>query len=111
MELVLLRNTTEMKGVKQMPKVKNVEKKIWEIEGFDVAFKQANKNTHGNKTGVPQYGYSKAVKNDMTVAEWKEKRFGKNYPGFDVDIFDGDGDVVTGQTKIGTLRDTYQEDE
>ena len=94
-----------------MPKVKNVEKKIWDIEGFVVAFHQNGKNVHGAKDGIPQYQYSKAAKNDMTVNEWKMKRFGQSYPGYDVVVYDGDGDEVLGQTKLGTVRDTYLEDE
>ena len=49
-------------------------------------------------------------RNDMTVAKWKEK-FKQPYPGYDVDVLDGNGDVVQGRTKLSTLRDTYSEDE
>jgi hypothetical protein len=94
-----------------MPKVKNVEKRIWDVEGFDVAFFQNSQNVHGAKEGLPQYPYERAAKNDMTVGEWKEKRFNQNYPGYDVVVYDGDEEEVTGQTKLGTVRDTYQEGE
>lgn len=40
---------------------------------------------------------------------WKEKRFYQNYPGFEVDVLDGDGQPVTGQTKLATVRATYAE--
>ena len=94
-----------------MPKVKNVEKKIWDVEGFDVAFCQNGKNVHGAKQGVPQYPYSNKVKNNQTVNDWKKNRFAENYPGFDVIVYDGDGKEVKGQTKISTVRDSYNEDE
>ena len=94
-----------------MPKVKNVEKKIWDVEGFDVAFRQNGKDIHGAKHGIPQYQLTKAAKNDMTVGEWKLKRFSQSYPGYDVAVYDGDGNDVPGQTKLGTVRDTYLEDE
>lgn len=95
-----------------MPKLKNVEKKIWEIEGFAVSFKHANgKDIRGDKDGIPQYYYERQAKNDSTVSEWKKGRFKKCYPGYEVDVLDADGVSVKGQTKIGTVRDTYNDDE
>lgn len=91
-----------------MPKIKNVEKRIWEIEGFAVAFKHASgKDIRGDKDGIPQYVYERQAKNDSTVSEWKNKRFKQSYPGFDVKVLDADGNSVKGQTKLGTVRDTY----
>lgn len=95
---------------KEMPKVKNIEKKIWDIEGFDVQFQRGTKNVHGAKEGIPPYPYSNAAKNDMTVNEWKQIRFNNSYPGFDVAILNGDGVEAPGQTKLGRVRDTYNED-
>jgi len=94
-----------------MPKVKNVEKKIWEIEGFDVTIKYPNggSDVRGDKNGITQYAYKNAAKHDMTVNEWKNNRFSKCYPGFDVDVLNGDGDTVPGQTHLGTVRDSYAE--
>lgn len=94
-----------------MPKVKNVEKKIWDIEGFDVKFLQGGKDVHGAKEGIPQYSFTNTAKNDMTVTEWKKNRFSPYYPGYDVAVLDGDGNDVAGQTKLGTVRDTYIEEE
>jgi hypothetical protein len=94
-----------------MPKVKNVEKKIWDVEGFDIAFHQNGKDVHGAKEGIPQYKYQKAAKNDMTVSEWKKGRFAQCYPGYEVVVYDGDGNEAAGQTKLGTVRDSYQDEE
>lgn len=93
-----------------MPKVKNVEKKIWDVEGFAVELHKGGKNVHGAKKGVPQYDYDRAAKNDMTVSQWSVKRFGQSYPGYEVVVLDGDGKEVPGQTRLGTVRDTYLED-
>jgi hypothetical protein len=46
----------------------------------------------------------------MTVSEWKEKRFKPIYVGFDVDVVDGYGESVHGATKLGYVRDSYDED-
>lgn len=95
-----------------MPKVKSVEKKIWDIEGFDIRFINGTngKDVRNDKSGMPQYKYERMAKNDMTVNEWKTNRFKAIYPGFDVEILNGDGELVPGQTKLGTVRDTYSED-
>ena len=94
-----------------MPKVKNVEKKIWDVEGFDVCFKHGGKDVRGDKSGLPQYTYERSAKNDMTVAEYKKKRVDQNFPGYELDVLDGDGNPVPGQTKLSTVRDSYSEDE
>ena len=38
-----------------MAKLKNVEKKIWETEGFDVRFMYKDKDVRGDKQGIPQW--------------------------------------------------------
>jgi len=93
-----------------MPKVKSVEKKIWDIEGFNVAFLQGDRDVRGDRQGLPQYPYVNGARNDWTVSQWKERRFDSNYPGFEVAVFDGDGNQVHGGTKLGTLRDTYSDE-
>jgi hypothetical protein len=95
----------------EMPKVKTVEKKIWDVEGFDVNFKQNGKNIRGDKQGMPQYRYERCAKNDMTVKKFIEARINPNYPGYDIEILDGQGNPFSGQTKLGTVRDCYMDDE
>ncbi|MCI0625897.1 MAG: hypothetical protein L0387_30355 [Acidobacteria bacterium] len=95
-----------------MPKLKNVEKRIWDIEGFAVIIRHSDgRDMRGDSTGIPQYNhFERMAKNDMTVADWKFKRFYTVFPGFDVDVLDGDGSAVAGNTKLGTVRDSYAED-
>ena len=95
-----------------MPKMKNVEKKIWDVEGFDVRVKSSDgTDIRSDRSGIPQYKGKKASKNAMTVSDWKDK-FKRQYPGLTVDILDGDGKVVSsGQTQLGTVRDTYADPE
>lgn len=96
-----------------MPRVKSVEKKIWDVEGFDVHFQHSDgSNVHGAMNNIPQYSYEKCAKHDMTVSGWKEKRFKQSYPGFEVAVLDGNGAAITaGHTKLGTVRDSYEEDD
>ena len=60
--------------------------------------------------GIPQYTYTRAAKNDITVEAWKITRFRPSYPGFDVAVVDGDGNDCQGNMKLGTVRDTYYEE-
>jgi hypothetical protein len=93
-----------------MAKVKSVEKRIWDTEGFAVIIKHNGRDVRSDKTGMPQYpAYERMAKNDMTVADWKEHRFYPAFPGYDVDVLDGDGYVCQGNTKLGTVRDSYSE--
>lgn len=93
-----------------MPKVKSVEKRIWDIEGFDVQFHQNGRDVRGDKNGLRQYTYERASKNDMTVSEWRAARFEPSYPGFEVVVLDGDGNEAHGGTKLGNLRDSYEDE-
>lgn len=94
-----------------MPLVKNVEKRIWDIEGFDIILRGSDgHDVRGDRRGLPQYPYDRAAKNDMTVEAWKATRFRPTYPGFDVDVVNADGQSVPGNTKLATVRDTYLEE-
>jgi hypothetical protein len=94
-----------------MPLVKNVERKIWDVEQFDVIVKHGDgRDMRGDKAGIPQYPYERAKQNASTVADWKASRFSPIYPGFDVDVIDGTGEPVAGNTLLSTVRDSYLED-
>jgi hypothetical protein len=94
----------------KMAKVKNVEKRIWDIEGFAVTIRYNGRDVRSDYTGLPQYpAYERMAKNDMTVAAWKENRFFPAYPGYDVDVLDGDGNACQGNTKLGSVRDSYSD--
>jgi hypothetical protein len=58
--------------------------------------------------GLPQYSYHRAAENDFTVENWKATRFRPSYPGFEVDVVDRRGNSVKGNTKLSTVRETYQ---
>lgn len=90
-----------------MPMCKNVEKKIWDVEGFDVKIKYNGSDVKGNKSGFPQYNFMNAAKNSMTVSTWKSNRFSMQYSGYQVDVLNSDGSSVSGQMQLGTVRDTY----
>jgi hypothetical protein len=94
-----------------MALVKNVEKRIWDVEGFDVIIKHATGgNMRGDRTGIPMYDYSRMAAGTTTVSAWKEQRFHPKYPGFDVDVLDGSSSPAAGNTLLSTVRDSYSEE-
>lgn len=93
-----------------MPKVSIVEKRIFEVEGFQVDITKDGRNVRGDFVLPKQYEAARMSKNSMTVSEWRDK-FKKQYPGFDAIVYKNSGDKSSGQTKLCTVRDTYLEDE
>ena len=93
-----------------MPQLSNVEKRIAVTERFEVAFMQNGVDVRGDKGSIPQWPYQKQSKNSMTVNDWKRK-FKEVYPGYDVVVYDGNDEAVPGQTLLGTVRDSYSEDD
>ena len=94
-----------------MALAKNVEKRIWDVEQFDVNIKHGDgRDMRGDREGIPMYDYDRMTKNSMTVAEWKAQRFQRNYPGLEVDVLSGTGETVPGNTLLANVRDSYAED-
>lgn len=94
-----------------MALVKNVEKRIWDTEGFSVVIRHADgRDMRGDRTGITMYSFERMAKHGMTVAAWKEQRFFPNYPGLEVDVLDAYGVVVAGNTLLSTVRDSYSDD-
>ncbi|HVF56306.1 MAG TPA: hypothetical protein VM934_09155 [Pyrinomonadaceae bacterium] len=92
-----------------MPTVKTVEAKIWKVEGFRVRILHlGGSDVRSDFGGLPNYNdYERAASGETTVADWKETRFKKAYPGFQVDILNGRGESVHGATKLANVRDSY----
>ena len=95
-----------------MAKVINVEKRIWDLEGFAVQFLHlGGRDVRSDRTGLPQYPSKIPAADDMTVQHWKEIRFHRVYPGFEVEVLDGEGHNAHGNMKLETLRNSYFEEE
>jgi hypothetical protein len=94
-----------------MPRIKNVEGKIRKVERFRVRFlyEKDRKDVRGDKIISHGYSYQHAAGDDMTVEAWKEGRFRREFVGYDVDVLDGKGSSVQGNTKLATVRQSYEE--
>lgn len=88
---------------------------IYEIEGFSIEFLDSNgESLPAHKNGlVGSYlkVFEKRSKGAWTVNEWKEKRFSTVYPNYSVNVLKEDGSIAAGQTKISTVRETYEDTE
>ena len=92
-----------------MSSIANVERKIKRVEGFRVRILHlSGADVRGDREGLPQYNYHRAADNDITVETWKETRFRPSFPGFEVDVVDARGHSVQGNTKLGTVRESYK---
>ncbi|WP_234121181.1 hypothetical protein [Clostridium hydrogenum] len=90
-----------------MVSVKNIEKRIYDIESFEVnIINPDGTNCRSDKSLPKQYEATRMSKNSFTVGEWKLK-FKKQYPGYTVEVLDGSGNPVDGHTCLSTVRDTY----
>ncbi len=95
-----------------MTKVKNVEKRIWDLEGFSVRILHlGGRDVRDDRSGLPQYPYLHPAEDEMTVETWKEARFRRAYPGFEVEVLDAYGHSAHGNAQLGTVRASYYEEE
>ena len=91
-----------------MSTIANVERKIRRVEGFEVRILHLRgADVRGDRMGMPQYSFRHAAAEDFTVERWKETRFRPSFPGFEVDVLDGRGRSVQGNTKLATVRSSY----
>jgi hypothetical protein len=91
-----------------MAKVGRVELQISQVERFLVKIHYLDgRDVRSDRTGMPGWPYEKAAKDSWTVAEWRRERFNAVYPGFDVDVLDGDCNAVLGNTRLKNLRESY----
>lgn len=94
-----------------MPRVENVEKRIFDIEGFEAKILSPDgKDVRGDASLPKQYEANRMTRNNLSVNDWKEK-FKTQYPGYDVEVLKGNGNKAAGQTKLSTVRDTYIDDD
>ncbi len=93
-----------------MPKVKFVEKTIFSIEGFEVRITKNGKDVRDDASLPTNFISGKMTKNAANASYFKDK-FCKQFPGYEIDVLDVNGNKVRGNTLLATVRDSYLEDE
>lgn len=76
--------------------MKSFERKVKEVEGFDVK---------ADSWEIPPFDYKRAAPSKLTVSQWIKKRCG----GEAILVYDGDGKAVHGRTQLSTVRNSYYE--
>lgn len=94
-----------------MPKVRFIQKRIFDIEGFEVTIRSLDgkKDIRDDYFIDKQYEADRMSKNSFSVQDWK-KKFKRQFPGFEIDVLMGDGSKARGQMKLSTVRDSYLEE-
>jgi hypothetical protein len=93
-----------------MSKIENVERTIRRVEGFVVHFRYRDgADVRGDKSGLPPYPFNRGAANDLTVEAWKQIRFRRRYPGYEVTVVNSHNAPVRGNTRLATLRESYDQ--
>jgi hypothetical protein len=80
------------------------------LEGFEVEIFDSSGAVDMRQNGLTKYAFEKKAKGDMTVSEWKTKRFQKIWPVLQVRVLYGGGIEAGGNAKLTTVRASYEED-
>lgn len=92
-----------------MPRIEFVEKTIYQKEGIDVKFYKDGKDVRGDASVPCNYQCERMTKNAANVSAFINK-LKRQYPGYDFQVYDGDGNKARGNMLLGNLRDTYVEE-
>jgi hypothetical protein len=91
-----------------MPSIERIEKQIYKLEGFKVRIRHLDgRDVRGDRSEVPGWPYERAAREILSVSEWKKTRFHKRYPGFTVDVLNGDDSVAHGKNSLSKVRNRY----
>ena len=85
-----------------MPSIKNIEKDIHELEGFEVRITSSS-----TRRNLPDYDYGRAARAAFTVADWQRARFERNYPDLKIEVLRADGKVATNSLTLAKIRAGY----
>jgi len=81
------------------------------LEGFEVeVYDTSGAAIDMRQNGLPRYPFEKKAKGDMTVSEWRTKRFATTWPTLTVRVLYGGGTEAQGNTKLSTVRESYEEE-
>jgi hypothetical protein len=86
------------------------QREISDKEGFDIVVIRDGDPVEATENGLMgRYDFEKKLKGSKTVNEWRKERFETSYPGLSCRVLNADGSEAVGQTKLETVRATYEE--
>lgn len=93
-----------------MSTVGEFERQVLELEGIRVKLVHpSGRKVRKDKDGLPPYKYERAARSSWTVKTWLRHRIRGSRNGFAVEVLDGRGDPVWGNTLLSTVRATYEQ--
>lgn len=92
-----------------MPQIKNIEKRIFDVEGFEVTIMKDGRNMRSDAVLPVQYNAQRMTKDSATVGEFKAK-FRSQFPGYEVEVLLRNGSFAPGQMLLSTVRESYLSD-
>lgn len=93
-----------------MPSVRTLERKIGNLEGFNVRFLHPDGSDVWSDMVIgPSYPFERAAKGTINVTTWREQRFAQTFAGFSCEVLDSDGHVCHGGTLVSNVRESYNE--
>jgi hypothetical protein len=96
--------------MKDMTMLATRARELENLEGFEIEIFEASGAVDMRQNGFGKYTFEKKAKGDMTVSEWKIKRFLKTWPALQVRVLYGGGTEAGGNAKLLTVRASYEED-
>lgn len=94
-----------------MTTVQTRTREIGDKEDFDIIVtrKLSGKPVNPAENGLMRkYPFDKKAKGTQTINDWKKKRFERKYPGLSCHVLNGDGTKAAPQTKLETVRASYE---
>lgn len=94
--------------------LKNLEKKMWTFEGFQVRLvhEKSGRDVRGDQRDVGNYNYKRKAKDNLTVTEFVEGRLKNRFEklGWKGQVVCGDGSTAHGGKLLKNVRDSYAGD-
>jgi hypothetical protein len=85
-------------------------REIRDKEGFDIqVFDNDGNPVDTGQNGFGKYDFDRRARSTMTVAEWRDSRFGETWPGHSCKVLYGDGTEAHGNALLRTVRESYED--
>lgn len=92
-----------------MPTIKNFQRQVRRVEGFDVRVRHLDgRDVRDDMRIRADYSYQRAAAGNVSVTEWRERRAETVLPGFVVEVLSPSGKTVHGRTLLDNVRAGYE---
>jgi hypothetical protein len=82
--------------------IREFEQAVWRVDRLRLLVRAPKEAT------VQDYDWIKAADQGMTLTEYRKTRIEPRIGDYEFSVVNGSGEIPKGNTKIGTLRDSYR---